>query len=104
MPSSMSRSAQPMTPSPTFRVAWVLAWIAGRGYALADILEQMCDILGYRVITEVDATLVRPTDIPYLVGNATSSATITTSQARNHATPRNMTPSGMASPTTLLTI
>ena len=44
---------------------------SGNGYALSDMLDRMCDIVEYRVVTEVDASLVRTADIPYLVGDAT---------------------------------
>ena len=50
---------------------------SGQGYALSDLLARMGDIVGYRVVTEVDATLVRTSDIPYLVGDATKLRTLT---------------------------
>ncbi len=43
---------------------------SGHGVALAQLLEQLMDLVGYRVVTEADPELVRPADIPYLVGNA----------------------------------
>ncbi|HLB38588.1 MAG TPA: GDP-mannose 4,6-dehydratase [Gemmatimonadales bacterium] len=42
----------------------------GRGIALSDLLERLMDVVGYRVIAEPDPELVRPADIPYLVGDA----------------------------------
>jgi len=42
----------------------------GRGTALSELLERLMDIVGYRVIPEADPELVRPADIPYLVGDA----------------------------------
>ncbi|MEE8133454.1 MAG: GDP-mannose 4,6-dehydratase [Gemmatimonadales bacterium] len=52
-------------PGETYNVA------SGEGYSVGDLLERMCAIVDYRVVTEVDPSLVRPADIPYLVGNAT---------------------------------
>ena len=43
---------------------------SGAGIALSDLLERLMDIVGYRVISEADPELVRPADIPYLVGDA----------------------------------
>lgn len=42
----------------------------GRGVSLREVLERLMDLVGYRVIPEADPELVRPADIPYLVGNA----------------------------------
>ncbi len=52
-------------PGETYNIA------SGDGYSVGDLLERMCAIADYRVVTEVDASLVRPADIPYLVGDAT---------------------------------
>jgi len=43
---------------------------SGRGIALSDLLERLMDIVGHRVLAEPDPELVRPADIPYLVGDA----------------------------------
>ncbi len=43
---------------------------SGEGYALSDILDRLSELVGYRVVSEVDASLVRRADIPYLVGDA----------------------------------
>jgi GDP-4-dehydro-6-deoxy-D-mannose reductase len=42
----------------------------GRGIALGDLLERLMELVGYRAVTEADPELVRPADIPYLVGDA----------------------------------
>lgn len=42
----------------------------GQGMSLREILERLMELVGYRVIPEADPELVRPADIPYLVGNA----------------------------------
>ena len=42
----------------------------GRGVSLEEVLERLMELVGYRVIPEVDPELVRPADIPYLVGEA----------------------------------
>jgi len=43
---------------------------SGQGIALRDLLDRLMDLVGYRVVTEADPELVRPADIPYLVGDA----------------------------------
>jgi len=43
---------------------------SGRGIPLGELLERLMDLVGYRVVTEADPELVRPADIPYLVGDA----------------------------------
>lgn len=43
---------------------------SGGGIPLSDLLERLMDIVGYRVMAEADPELVRPADIPYLVGDA----------------------------------
>lgn len=43
---------------------------SGQGIALGELLERLMTIVGYRVVTEADPELVRPADIPYLVGDA----------------------------------
>ena len=53
------------TPGETYNVA------SGEGHSIGDLLERMCGIADYRVVTEFDAALVRTADIPYLVGDAT---------------------------------
>lgn len=42
----------------------------GQGVPLAELLERLMGLVGYRVVTEADPELVRPADIPYLVGDA----------------------------------
>ncbi|MBI2402811.1 MAG: GDP-mannose 4,6-dehydratase [Gemmatimonadetes bacterium] len=42
----------------------------GGGIALSDLLDRLMEIVGHRVIPEADPELVRPADIPYLVGDA----------------------------------
>jgi len=44
---------------------------SGQGIALSDVLDRLMAIVGHRVIAEADPELVRPADIPYLVGDAT---------------------------------
>lgn len=41
----------------------------GQAISLRELLERLMRIVGYRVIPEVDPELVRPVDIPYLVGD-----------------------------------
>jgi GDP-4-dehydro-6-deoxy-D-mannose reductase len=43
---------------------------SGKGIPLGELLERLMDRVGYRVVTEADPELVRPADIPYLVGDA----------------------------------
>jgi GDP-4-dehydro-6-deoxy-D-mannose reductase len=43
---------------------------SGGGIALNALLERLMEVVGYRVIPEADPGLVRPADIPYLVGDA----------------------------------
>jgi len=51
-------------PGETYNVA------SGRGRALAEVFEALAAIIGVRVIPEPDAELMRPADIPELVGDA----------------------------------
>jgi GDP-4-dehydro-6-deoxy-D-mannose reductase len=44
---------------------------SGRGIKLEDLLYQMAAMIGVRPIVEADPELMRPSDIPYLVGDAT---------------------------------
>lgn len=43
---------------------------SGVAVSVEDVFAMLCDIAGHRVIPEPDASLVRPSDIPYLVGDA----------------------------------
>ena len=43
---------------------------SGRGVSLEDLLFKMADLLGIRPIPEADPDLLRPADIPHLVGDA----------------------------------
>jgi len=43
---------------------------SGRGISLGDLFQRMAVVLGVRPIAEADPELVRPADIPYLVGDA----------------------------------
>jgi len=43
---------------------------SGQGLTLDDLLFKMADLAGVRPIPEVDPDLVRPADIPHLVGDA----------------------------------
>ena len=52
-------------PGGTYNVA------SGQGTKLEDILFRMAAMLGVRPIVEADTELMRPADIPYLVGDAT---------------------------------
>lgn len=49
----------------------------GQGIALEDLLARLEAILGYRAIPEVDPALVRPADIPHLVGDGSKLAAAT---------------------------
>jgi GDP-4-dehydro-6-deoxy-D-mannose reductase len=44
---------------------------SGRGQSLEVLFHQLSDLLGVEAIHESDPTLVRPADIPYLVGDGT---------------------------------
>jgi GDP-4-dehydro-6-deoxy-D-mannose reductase len=44
---------------------------SGRGIKLQDLLHEMAAMVGVRPIVEADPELMRPSDIPYLVGDAT---------------------------------
>jgi GDP-4-dehydro-6-deoxy-D-mannose reductase len=44
---------------------------SGQGTKLEDLLYRMASIVGVRPIVEADPELMRPADIPYLVGDAT---------------------------------
>jgi GDP-4-dehydro-6-deoxy-D-mannose reductase len=50
---------------------------SGQGLSLRDVFFGVVDAVGYRVIPEADSSLVRPVDIPYLVGDATKLAAAT---------------------------
>ncbi|GBD32873.1 GDP-6-deoxy-D-mannose reductase [bacterium HR33] len=43
---------------------------SGVGVSLREVLDRMCELVGYRVVPETSPTLLRRVDIPYLVGNA----------------------------------
>jgi len=43
---------------------------SGQGMSLEDLLFRMADVLGIRAIPEADPELLRPADIPHLVGDA----------------------------------
>jgi GDP-4-dehydro-6-deoxy-D-mannose reductase len=43
---------------------------SGQGVKLEDLLFKMADLLGVRAIPEADPELLRPADIPHLVGDA----------------------------------
>jgi len=43
---------------------------SGQGMSLEDLLFKMADLLGIRAIPEADPDLMRPADIPHLVGDA----------------------------------
>lgn len=43
---------------------------SGRGTSLEDVLFRMAELLGVRPIPEADPELIRPADIPHLVGDA----------------------------------
>lgn len=43
---------------------------SGVGVSLRDVLDRMCELVGYRVVPETSPTLLRRADIPHLVGNA----------------------------------
>ncbi|MBI1967364.1 MAG: GDP-mannose 4,6-dehydratase [Gemmatimonadetes bacterium] len=51
-------------PGETYNVA------SGQGISLEDLLFKMAGLLGIRPIAEADPDLIRPADIPYLVGDA----------------------------------
>lgn len=50
---------------------------SGTGVSLEDLLFTMAGMLGLRPIPEADPDLMRPADIPYLVGDATKLRTAT---------------------------
>ena len=43
---------------------------SGRGVSLEEVLYLMAGQLGLRPVPETDPALVRPNDVPYLVGDA----------------------------------
>jgi GDP-4-dehydro-6-deoxy-D-mannose reductase len=43
---------------------------SGRPLLLGDVFDQLCELLGYRVLPESHPSLMRKGDIPYLVGDA----------------------------------
>ncbi len=49
----------------------------GRGIALHELLDRLIAVVGYRAIPEADSELVRPADIPYLVGDGAKLAAAT---------------------------
>lgn len=53
------------------RVGAVYNIARGEGVVLADVFTRLAEIVGHRVMPEVDHALVRSGDIPYLVGDAT---------------------------------
>jgi GDP-4-dehydro-6-deoxy-D-mannose reductase len=42
---------------------------SGQGTSLEDLLFKMADLVGIRAIPEADPELMRPADIPHLVGD-----------------------------------
>jgi GDP-4-dehydro-6-deoxy-D-mannose reductase len=42
---------------------------SGTGIGLRDMLDRMMEVVGHRVAPQVDPLLLRPTDIPHLVGD-----------------------------------
>jgi GDP-4-dehydro-6-deoxy-D-mannose reductase len=44
---------------------------SGQGIRLEDLLYQLADMVGVRPIVEADPDLMRPADVPHLVGDAT---------------------------------
>jgi GDP-4-dehydro-6-deoxy-D-mannose reductase len=50
---------------------------SGQGISLDDLLAQLMEVVGYRVIPEADPELIRPADIPYLVGDAAKLRSVT---------------------------
>lgn len=49
----------------------------GRGIRLADLLDQLMNVVGHRVVPESDPHLLRPADIPHLVGDGSKLAATT---------------------------
>lgn len=43
---------------------------SGTGVSIRELFDRLADLLGVRVVPEVDAALVRPADVPHLVGDA----------------------------------
>ena len=50
---------------------------SGQGISLEDLLFKLADLVGVRPIVEADPELMRPADVPYLVGDATKLRTAT---------------------------
>lgn len=50
---------------------------SGQGVKLEDVLYQMAAMVGVRPVVEADPELMRPADIPYLVGDASKLRTTT---------------------------
>ena len=50
---------------------------SGQGISLADLFHKMAGLLGTRPIAEADPELMRPADIPYLVGDAAKLRAVT---------------------------
>ena len=43
---------------------------SGRGWSMRELLQQLAAVIGVNVVPEADPALMRPVDLPYLVGNA----------------------------------
>jgi GDP-4-dehydro-6-deoxy-D-mannose reductase len=50
---------------------------SGQGISLEDLLFKLAGLVGVRPIVEADPELMRPADVPYLVGDATKLRTAT---------------------------
>jgi GDP-4-dehydro-6-deoxy-D-mannose reductase len=57
---------------------------SGRGISLEDLLFKLADMVGVRPIVEADPELMRPADVPHLVGDASKLRT-TTGWAPRHS-------------------
>jgi len=51
-------------PGETYNVA------SGRGIGLADVVDRLIQLTGYRVIVEPDPSLARPNDLRFLIGDS----------------------------------
>ncbi len=47
---------------------------SGAGVSLREVFTKLSDVAGHRVLPETDASLMRPVDVPYLVGDGTKIA------------------------------
>ncbi len=47
---------------------------SGAGVSLREVFTKLTDVAGHRVLPETDASLMRPVDVPYLVGDGTKIA------------------------------